>query len=155
VTTGRWHPDPSAFLDRRLSEQGRSVQQFLADRPGLWWGKLAREFDEPLATVQLMAYAQEAAAKGRWLDWFARDALARTLHRWLPSGWHYKNDVDAETADAFSDWITTMGALGQSSRDMARAVVETLKQSHLPLGWLPNGPDDPLLARAFEGVTFD
>lgn len=82
----RWHPDPRRFLDRRLEERGVSTREFLAARPCRWWSQLVREFDEPLAPVQLMAYVQDAAASGHWLDWYARDALVRVLHRHLPAG---------------------------------------------------------------------
>jgi hypothetical protein len=62
-----------------------------------------REFDEPLAPVQLMAYVQDAAASGHWLDWYARDALVRVLHRHLLAGWRCSGETDPQTADAGPD----------------------------------------------------
>jgi hypothetical protein len=151
-----WHPDPRGFLDRRLRERGLSFREFLAARPGRWWEQLVREFDEPLAPVQLEAYAQEAAAKGHWLDWYARDALARALRRWLPDGWRFGGgEMDYPTGRALANWSATMGALGEACHDRARQVVDRLKQASLPMGWLPAGPDDPLLVAAFQGVSFE
>jgi|Tabmets5t2r1_1033131.scaffolds.fasta_scaffold01877_5 hypothetical protein len=150
----RWHPDPRGFLDRRLRERGMSAREFLAARPDRSWAQLVRELDEPLAPVQLMAYVQDAAARGRWLDWYARDALARALRERLTDGWRFRDEMDPQTADAFADWITTMGARGEACRDRARQVTDSLKRADLPLGWLPGGADDPLLAAAFEGVRF-
>jgi hypothetical protein len=155
VSGTRWHPDPRGYLDRRLQERGLSAQEFLAARPGRWWAELVREFDEPLAPVQLMAYTQDAAASGHWLDWYARDILARALHKHLPDGWRFQDEMDPQTADAFADWITSMGARGQDCRDRARQVADNLKRAALPLGWLPAGADDPRLATAFQGARFE
>jgi len=33
-------------------------------------------------------------------------------------------------------------------------VVDRLEREDLPLGWLPDGPEDPLLVAAFQGVRF-
>jgi hypothetical protein len=34
-------------------------------------------------------------------------------------------------------------------------VADNLKRLDLPLGWLPTGPDDPLLVAAFQAVSFE
>jgi hypothetical protein len=152
----RWHPDPHGFLDRRLRERGVSAREFLAARPGRWWEHLVREFDEPLAPVQLEAYVQAAAAKGHWLDWYARDVLHRALRRWLPNGWQFQGgEMDYPTGRALANWSATMGALGEDCQDRAREILGRLKNAKFPLGWLPSDPDDPLLVAAFEGVSFE
>jgi hypothetical protein len=154
VPTNRWHGDPRGFLDRRLRERGLTVQQFLAARPGQSWNRLVRYFDEPLAPIQLMAYVQEAAAKGQWLDWYARDGLARALAEHLPDGWRLQGEMDSKTADALADWLTIMSILGPACDERAHQVADRLKGAELPLGWLPDGPDDPLLVAAFQEVRF-
>jgi hypothetical protein len=157
MTSGtRWHPDPRGYLDQRLRERGVSAQEFLAARPDRSWVQLVHEFDEPLAPVQLMAYVQDAAASDRWLDWYARDTLARALHEHLPDGWRFQGgDMDYPTASALADWITIMSTRGQACDDRAEQVADNLKRAVLPPGWLPAGPDDPLLAAAFQGVSFE
>lgn len=51
-----------------------------------------------------MAYVQDAAASDRWLDWYARDTLARALHEHLPEGWRSRGgDMDYPTASALAD----------------------------------------------------
>ena len=151
----RWHPDPRRFLDRRLEERGVSTREFLAARPCRWWSQLVREFDEPLAPVQLMAYVQDAAASGHWLDWYARDALVRVLHRHLPAGWRRSGETDPQTADAFADWITTMGTGGEGCRDRARQMADDLNgRACRWVGHLP-GPDDPLLTAVVQQVSIE
>jgi hypothetical protein len=158
VPTGGWHLDPRGFLDRRLQERGLTVQQFLAARPGQSWNRLVHYFDEPLAPIQFMAYVQEAAAKWQWLDWYARDGLARTLAEHLPDGWRYQgripDEVDYRTARALADWLTITSILGPACAERAHQVADRLKGVELPLGWLPDGRDDPLLVAAFQGVRF-
>ena len=155
---GHWHRDPQGFLDRRLRERGLTVQQFLAARPGQSWNHLVHYFDEPMAPIQLMAYAQEAAAKGQWLDWYARDALARALGEHLPDGWQFRGrvrgEMDYPTARALSDWSAIMSILGDACHERARQVADRLERAGLPLGWLPDDPEDPLLVAAFQGVRF-
>jgi hypothetical protein len=75
----RWHQNPQGFLDRRLRERGISVQKFLAARPGRWWEQLVREFDEPVAPVQLEAYVQAAAARGT--GWTGAPGMSSTTRR--------------------------------------------------------------------------
>jgi hypothetical protein len=154
VPTDRWHRDPAGFLDQRLGERGLTVQQFLAARPGQSWNQLVHAFDEPLAPIQLMAYVQQAAAKGHWLDWYARDSLVRTLGEHLPDGWRRQGAMDSRTAHALADWLTIISILGPACAERAHQVVDWLKRAQLPLGWLPDGPDDPLLVAAFGGVRF-
>src|SRR6266542_2462537 len=81
--SGGWHPDAQGFLDRWLRERELSAQEFLAQRPGWPWGKLLRELDEPVAPVQLIVFLQAAAVRDGWVDWFARDTLARALRERL------------------------------------------------------------------------
>jgi hypothetical protein len=154
-----WHADPRGFLDRRLRERGLTIQQFLAARPGQSWNHLVHYFDEPLAPIQLMAYVQEAAATGQWLDWYARDGLARALGEHLPDGWRFRGriqgEMDSPTAHALADWLTIMSILGPACDERAHQVTDKMKRIDLPLGWLPAGPDDPLLVAAFQGVRFE
>jgi hypothetical protein len=62
--------------------------------------------------------------------------------------------MDSNTAHAMADWITIMGILGEGCGEQARQVADRLERAELPLGWLPDGPDDPLLVAAFQGVHF-
>jgi hypothetical protein len=154
VPTDRWHRDPAGFLDRRLGKRGPTVQQFLATRPGQSWNQLVHSFDEPVAPIQLMAYVQQAAAKGQWLDWYARDSLVRALGEHLPDGWRLQGAMDSRTAYALAGWLTSMSILGPACAERAHQVVDWLKRAELPLGWLPDGPDDSRLVAAFQGVRF-
>ena len=89
-----WHPD---------------AQGFLAQRPGWPWGKLLRGLDEPVAPVQLIAFLQAAAVRYGWVDWFARDTLARALRERLRRGWPSRGgEMDFPTASALSDWEITL-----------------------------------------------
>ncbi len=154
--SGGWHPDAQGFLDRWLRERDLSAQQFLAQRPGWPWGKLLREFDEPVAPVQLVCFLQAAAARDGWVDWFARDTLARALRERLRRGWRFGGgEMDFPTAMALSDWQTTMGTWGAGCGDWARKVVDALLQAEPPMGWRPSGADDPLLMAVFGTARFD
>jgi hypothetical protein len=160
VTSGGWHPDAQGFLDRWLRQRRLSAQQFLAQRPGWPWGKLLRELDEPVAPVQLIAFLQAAAVRDGWVDWFARDTLARALReRRLRRGWRSRGaegaEMDFPTAMALSDWVTTMGTWGEDCRDLASQVVEALLRAEAPKRWRPSGADDPLLMTVFSTVSFD
>jgi hypothetical protein len=87
-----------------------------------------------------------------------RDALARALREHLPDGWQFigrvRGEMDYPTARALSDWSAIMTILGDACHQQARQVADRLEQAGLPLGWLPAGPDDPLLVAAFQGVRF-
>jgi hypothetical protein len=154
--SGGWHPDAQGFLDRWLRGRKLSAQEFLAQRPGWPWGKLLRELDEPVAPVQLIAFLQAAAVRDGWVDWFARDTLARALRELLRRGWRYRGgEMDFATAAALSDWQITMGTWGAGCGDLARQVVDALLQAEPPIGWRPSGADDPLLLAAFGTASFD
>ncbi len=154
--SGGWHADAQGFLDRWLRERELFAQRFLAQRPGWPWGKLLRELDEPLAPVQFICFLQAAAVRGGWVDWFARDTLARALRERLRRGWRFGGgEMDFPTAMALGDWETTMGTWGTGCRDLARQVVEALLQAEPPMGWRPSGADDPLLMAVFGTASFD
>lgn len=157
MTSGGWHPDPQGFLDRWLRERELSAQEFLAQRPGWPWAQVLRELDEPVAPVQLIAFLQAAAVRDGWVDWFARDTLARALRERLRRGWRFRggDEMDFPTASALSDWETTMGTWGAGCGDLARRVVDALRQAEVPIGWRPSGAGDPLLVAVFGTASFD
>jgi len=106
--------------------------------------------------VQLIGFLQAVAVRDGWVDWFARDTLARALRELLRRGWRYRGgEMDFPTAAALSDWETTMGTWGAGCGDLARQVVDTLLQAEPPIGWRPSGADDPLLIAVFGTASFD
>ncbi len=68
-------------------------------------------------------------------------------------GWNMDERSAFERTHAFASWAAAVGGLiGQAACD---AIRDKLEGANIPVGWLPEGPDDPFIEQAFAGVRFE
>lgn len=84
----------------------------------------------------------------------ARGILARELRDELPGGWcSDESDGGHEMtrpAGRLSEVFLALAiALPEAYRDAIDRVQEAMNAAELPVGWLPEGPDDPALVELF------
>jgi hypothetical protein len=149
-----WHEDWLARLHQRVHTRGfNSVTAFADARPHATLTQLAAELGNDIAAIQIEGALCYEAEQAGTLEQYARALLVRRIRQRLPRGWHVGENFIFECAGVFAFWSAgVQGFLDKLSRN---AVWESLQQTEIPIGWLPEGPDDPILARAFAGVRFD
>lgn len=148
-----WQGDWITRIYQRVHERGfESVTAFAETKPTATLLELAAELGEGVAAIQLEGVLYSEAEKSGTFDKFARGLLARCIREWIPTGWTSGDQFETQRVDAFVDWSVIVSSHIDESR--VDAIWEALKTINIPEGWLPEGPDDPILARAFAGVQF-
>lgn len=126
------------------------MSAFADSRPEATLLQLAAELGEDVAAIQLEGLLHAEAERNGNLDWFARDLLARCIRDQLPMGWNASEQFALERAGVFASWSAGVrGFLDKSTRKM---IWEAIKHADIPAGWLPEGPDDPIIELAFAGA---
>jgi len=80
----------------------------------------------------------------------AKSLLVRELHEELPEGWRTEWDEATwfQVSKAYGAWAAALGErYEQSYRRVWDVFIDTMP---IPAGWLPAGPDDPILVEAFK-----
>ena len=129
-----------------------SATEFLANYPGVPFLKVVDEVADWVAAMQLIrVYFQEAQRSGQYRK-AAIDGLARELNQMLPDGWSVDPTSESRAAAAVAHTSTALSVDGGMSESFDRLlpVFRGLQQSNPPHGWMPTGPDDPLLKNAFD-----
>jgi hypothetical protein len=101
--------------------------------------------------IQLERTLHEEAIENRQLARFARSYLARVIRWMLPEGWDRGEFAKSDTKMAHAHWSVGVGKDFEADADAAFRRLRELKPAP---GWLPEGPDDPLLVEAFRGLAF-
>jgi hypothetical protein len=107
--------------------------------------------DDVVASQLEKVLINEADETGT-LERCARALLARAICEELPEGWHTEwEDTPGgpviRRAMAFSAWSV---ALGKRCEPADIHIWNALIALPIPEGWLPDGPDDPYIVKAFE-----
>jgi hypothetical protein len=148
IWSGDWH----AKIRGRVHAQGcETISDFAKRHPSLPYFKLARLLGNDVAAVQLaIVHFEEAKASG-CLREVAMAAFCRALHQHLKRGWNKGMRVDFHTAGAYAEWRAMLEsrAFAPELIPLGEAVWKALKDSVPPTGWLPSGPDDPIVTAAF------
>jgi hypothetical protein len=151
-----WEGDWHARVIQRAREKGHeSVTAFADARPLASTLALADELGaDDVNASQVITVLRQEAERGGFVDRFSRSHLARRIHERLPDGWGEMvitpPDVDGpriRLAGALAAWITD---LPENRQDDARGIAHALIDADLPDGWLPEGPDDPVLGAFFD-----
>jgi hypothetical protein len=141
--SGDWH---ARVLDRVQQLGFCTVTQYVAERPGVSLLALAQELGtEDIAAVQVMCMLLEEAIRTNTLPRLLRDLFERELRKALPEGWTQPLD-DAtryQVAGAISGWYAELQDHLDHAATMAAG--KALLSTELPAGWLPDGPDDPVI----------
>jgi hypothetical protein len=146
-----WRGDWQQRLFDILRSHGfETLTAFAQHRPLATLADLVTEIGEgDVAQSQLQqTLVDEARARGT-LRQCAQDLLVRRLRK-VKAGWPSDRSWEAQE-DIRGQIIAWRVALGEDydavSYKMIRALLDTLD---LPTGWLPSGPEDPVITALFE-----
>ncbi len=141
--SGDWH---SRILERVRQHGFDSVTDYANDRVGVSLDVLADELGpEDIAGAQLQCLLLEDAIRSNTVPRLLRDLFVRELREALPQGWKYPLDDDSRfrVVGAVADWVAEFqDHIDDQGKSAAR---RALLDAELPLGWLPDGPDDPVI----------
>ena len=146
--SGGW---PARILKRVKARGFRSVTEYARRRTGVPLLALARELGaDDVAAYQIRCLLIQEALRSKAIPRMARDLFERELRKALPEGWQQPLD-DAtrfEVVGAISGWYAELQDHLDHTATMAAG--KELLNVELPAGWLPEGPDDPVIV-AFVG----
>lgn len=141
--SGDWH----ARVIERVQRLGfNTVTQYAAERVGISLIDLANELgSDDVAGIQVMHVLLEEAIRTRTIPHLLRDLFVRELRQCLPQGWKYPLDdaSRSEVAGALANWETELQEHLNEERVFQAG--QDLLDAELPAGWLPEGPDDPVI----------
>lgn len=141
--SGDWH---ARILERVQRLGFATVTAYGAQRMGCSLIDLAEELgSDDVAGVQVMCLLLEEAIRANTLSRALRDLFIRWLREAIPEGW--KSPVDDEfrfvASGAISGWYAE---LREYLDDEATTTAgKDFLNAELPTGWLPDGPDDPVI----------
>ncbi len=149
---GAWQGDWVARLYERVKQLGfDSVSSFAASMPGATLFDLADTLGGDVAAIQIERVMHAEAEDAATIEAFAKDMLVRQLRERLPKGWGIGSNFVSEAAGAWAAW---KGMLDEKFGPAAVQMWHWLKAAEIPAGWLPEGPNDPIIERAFAEVRF-
>jgi hypothetical protein len=148
IRSGDWH---GRVLERVRRRGFKTVTQYASNRPGVSLIVLADELgSDDIAAAQIRSLLVEEAISSRTVPRVLRDLLVRELHYALPHGWKFPLDdaSRSEVAGALARWETELQIthhLDCFDEEMTFNAGQDLMNAELPTGWLPEGPDDPVI----------
>ena len=169
-----WQGDWRSRISGCLQERGYDgLLGFLKSNPGTSYVSLAEEVGSGAFGMQLVATAFcEARSKGEF-RWAAMDCLVREIRDVFQFGWgrvyipphpaslakELEKEVAEQGADrmvrlqgaeAFGGWASSVKQVPGRVDSLLAAVWDGLLALVPPVGWLPEGPDDPFIVAAFD-----
>jgi hypothetical protein len=151
--SGDWH---SRILERVQQRGFETVTQYASARPGVSLIALADELGSgEIAATQIRSLLVEEAIRTHTIPHVLCDLLVRELHYALPPGWKYPLDDEARSkvARALARWETELQIthhLDCFNDEMTFKAGQDLIDAEFPTGWLPKGPDDPVIVAFVE-----
>lgn len=148
-----WSGDWRARIRGRIHALGcETMGDFLNRHPAEPYHKMARGLGVDVAAAQLSRMQFEEATDAGALRLAALDGLARVIKNHLKRGWDVGRHVVFNTAGARADWLVLLEFRADAPHLLPRgeAVWDALKALDPPQGWLPDGPDDPMIQAAFD-----
>ena len=143
IWSGDWH---GRILERVRQRGFETVTQYASERAGVSLLLLADELgSDDVAAAQIRAVLVDEAIRTNTIPRALRDLLVRELRQALPEGWRYPLDDESrsEVAGALVDWeVELKDHLDHESTFTAG---QDFMSAELPAGWLPEGPDDPVI----------
>jgi hypothetical protein len=141
--SGDWH----GRIQERVRQRGfENVTNYANARVGVSLLVLAEELGpDDIAAVQLQTLLVEEAIRTHAIPRVLRDLLVRGLRERLPQGWKYPLDGEARVhvVGAIVDWETELK--DHLDKPATFTAGQDLLDAELPDGWLPEGPDDPVI----------
>ncbi|HWO17925.1 MAG TPA: hypothetical protein VNO30_04090 [Kofleriaceae bacterium] len=146
--SGDWH---GRILERVHQRGFATVTQYVGERPSVSLIELSDEIGpDDVAAAQIRAIFVEEAIRTRTVPHALRDLFVRELRHALPHGWRYPLDdaSRSEVAGALARWQTDLEVedhLDCFDDESTFKAGQDLLNAELPTGWLPEGPDDPVI----------
>jgi hypothetical protein len=132
-----------------------SLDAYSDQRPEMTYYQIVAELGEvagrEFAPVQVENLLRDAAVTPEQIQRFARGSFVRHLRKLMPEGWNNGADSVFNFAHALGAWISR---LPTAYAEQCQRVGRQLRLIQPAKGWLPNGPDDPLVAEAFRQADF-
>jgi hypothetical protein len=100
---------------------------------------------DDVAAAQVLSMLLEEAFRTNTLPHVLRDLFARELCEAIPQGWKrpLTGEPRSKVAGAISSWYAELHDYLEHEDTMSAA--RALLDAELPDGWLPDGPDDPVV----------
>ncbi len=149
-----WHGDWLVRIYQRVSSRGfPSVAAFAEATQTATLVELARALGDDVAATQVESALRAEAQRTGELGRFARDLLARTIRWHLPKGWDDHEQFAFDRSGVYVDWPAGLNGLIDGTT--CTALMDSLKRADIPNGWLPTGPDDPIIEHVFAGIPIE
>lgn len=153
-----WHGDWEARIYERVRSRGfDTVTGFVEASPRAPMHELADELGaDDVAAAQVIALMRAEAERTNTVERFARSLLVHKLWECVPKGWRIDPSDEFDfTFEAASALGSTIASLPESAQDFGSKVAAIMMAAELPVGWLPDGPDDPILVGLFARAAND
>jgi len=173
-----WAPDWQSRLLEKVRAIGyHTVTEFLSAHPAEPYVTMARKLGNT-AAVQLLRVQRLEIEDEAGFRRAAMDCMARELATHLPKGWGIPTEIPEvpldsmwthlaahgplkpneiedriafQTAGVYADWMSLLREYDSATIEpRADAVWAALKNLRPPTGWIPHGPNDPIIVRAFD-----
>lgn len=145
--TKTWSGDWNARILERVRQWGfETVTQYANARMGVSLFVLADELGpDDVVAAQVRALLVDEAVRTNTVPRALRDLFVRELRAALPQGWRHPLDDESRygVSAAIVRWETELEDRLDEQRTFAAS--QDLKNAELPDGWLPEGPDDPVI----------
>jgi hypothetical protein len=141
--SGDWH---SRILERVRQRGFDTLTAFANKRVGVSLVALAEELGaEDIAGAQIQSVLVDEATGNSTIPRLLRDLFVRELRDRVPQGWGNPPDDDfrSEVAGAYAAWWSELK--GYLNHESSTAAARDFLNAELPPGWLPDGPDDPVI----------
>ncbi|HWO24245.1 MAG TPA: hypothetical protein VNO30_36125 [Kofleriaceae bacterium] len=118
----------------------------MADRVGVYLVELAKELgSDDVAGIQVKYMLLEEAIRTNTVPRLLRDLLVRELRHGIPEGWQYPPDDASRSRVARTIGRWEIDLKDHLDEDATLVASQDLMEAELPVGWLPDGPDDPII----------
>jgi hypothetical protein len=151
-----WRENWQERLYSLVRERGfGSVTAYADSRPGATLVELADDLGPGnVAPVQVEWRMVAEAEASNTIERCARSLLARGLRQYLPEGWHLEwPDVPGDPTTPLFRKLAAFGDVSGALSDAYTAATRRLRRAFdaadIPEGWLPTGPDDPVIVDIF------
>lgn len=147
-----WGDDWRVKIRGRVRSLGcETIGDFLSRYPSEHYYKVARRLGSDVAAVQLAQMQFEEVADPSEFRQAAMDGIAREIVGHLKRGWGIGKHADFNTAGAYTGWMALLQFRANAPDQLPRgdAVWSEIRAIKPPQGWLPSGPDDPIIKAAF------
>jgi hypothetical protein len=126
-----------------------SIEDFLSKYPSEPYTKLAGRLGEDVAGIQLSWMQFEEAQEQGGVRDASMDCLARCITGHVKRGWLNGRHFEFNAAGAYAFWVGEIKRVRPDLESSAWDVWRELKALNPPQGWLPSGPNDPIIQAAF------